>query len=86
MSKFRNIGQPLYIPLFTAFPVGVWMILKKTPWTGIDISLYLLVILFLIFTGVVETEEGDKKQLFFGYVYLLAGGLFGVVGLIKWLT
>ncbi|WP_226584987.1 hypothetical protein [Halobacillus litoralis] len=78
--------DPLYVPLLSAVPIESWLLVKTPPFTRAEISLYILGILFLFFSGFVETgSEEEKKNKLFGYLYLLGGLLFGTIGLYRWL-
>ncbi|MGP4075373.1 hypothetical protein [Halobacillus sp. K22] len=89
MSKEKKgVGEwinPLYLPLVTAIPIDGWLILKTEPYAGVELSMYIIAILFLIFSGAVETNQEEVKHRVFGYIYLVSALLFGAVGLILWL-
>ncbi|GGF24601.1 hypothetical protein GCM10010954_24370 [Halobacillus andaensis] len=77
--------NPLYIPMFSAVPVGLWLLLGNDNWQSTYLSLYILVIMFLIFTGSVEISSEEGKHQIFGYIYMTFGLLLSVVGLVRWL-
>lgn len=77
--------NPLYFPLFTAFPIGGWLLFKSPPMTGVEITLHIITFLFLIFSGVVETNSEEGKEQAFGYIYLISALIFGGLSLFRWL-
>ncbi len=89
MNLFQNWDRffsPLYIPSYTAWPVACWLLFKPSEWKGVEIVLLILIILFLVFAGTVETNSDEKKHRLFGYLYLSAGLLISIAGLCYWLV
>ncbi|MFC7061874.1 hypothetical protein [Halobacillus seohaensis] len=78
--------NPLYIPLFTAIPVGTWLLIGNTYWGSTYLTLYILIILFLAFAGAVEISSEEAKYQVFGYIYMTFSLFLGIAGLIRWLT
>ncbi|RDY72079.1 hypothetical protein ACJA3J_04615 [Halobacillus sp. SY10] len=85
-KKWEDRLNPLYFPLFTAIPVEGWLTLKPSPFSDVDITLYIIGVLFLVFAGTVETNSEEGKHRALGYIYLVSALLFGSIGLFKWLT
>lgn len=85
-KKWEDRLNPLYFPLFTAIPVEGWLTLKPSPFSDVDITLYIIGVLFLVFAGTVETNSEEGKHRALGYIYLVSALLFGSLGLFKWLT
>ncbi|MCA1010181.1 hypothetical protein [Halobacillus halophilus] len=77
--------NPLYLPLFTAIPIDLWLLIKKGSYASVELSMYIIAILFLIFSGAVETSQEEVKHRLFGYIYLVSALIFGACGLIIWL-
>jgi|GEM_PF-6975243 len=77
--------NPLYLPLFTAIPIDSWLIIKKGSYASVELSMYIIAILFLIYSGAVETSQEEVKHRVFGYIYLVSALVFGAVGLMLWL-
>ncbi|WP_062515346.1 hypothetical protein [Halobacillus sp. KGW1] len=78
--------DPLYFPLFTAIPVGVWLTGKDGPFQGVEISLYIITTLFLFFSGSVETSSDERKHRILGYLYMVSGLFLAGAGLYRWLN
>ncbi|SDY15408.1 MULTISPECIES: hypothetical protein [Salimicrobium] len=87
MKKFFEKWKldALYVPLVTAYPAGLWLLLGSTEWHATTLTLYILCILFLSFSGFVETGGDSGKEIFFGYVYLTGALFFSAAGLWMWL-
>ncbi|WLR47835.1 hypothetical protein LC065_00615 [Halobacillus litoralis] len=85
-KKWDDRLNPLYFPLFTAIPAESWLTLKPSPFSGVEVTLYIIGVLFLIFAGAVETNSEEGKHRTIGYIYLLSALIFGSIGLFKWLT
>ncbi|WP_202410095.1 hypothetical protein [Halobacillus litoralis] len=85
-KKWDDRLNPLYFPLFTAIPVEGWLTLKASPFSGVEVTLFIIGVLFLAFAGAVETNSEEGKHRAIGYIYLLSALLFGSIGLFKWLT
>lgn len=77
--------DPLYIPLFTAGPVDIWLLFKQPPYQSVEITLYIIAILFLVFSGAVETYQEETKHRVIGYISLISALVFGIIGLVMWL-
>ncbi|WP_173917277.1 hypothetical protein [Halobacillus sp. Marseille-Q1614] len=77
--------NPLYFPLFTAVPAGIWLIFSNPPWTSTYLSLYLLLIGFLTFSGAVEISDEELKPQLLGGLYMMLALTMAVIGLIRWL-
>ncbi|RWZ58178.1 hypothetical protein EQV77_10380 [Halobacillus fulvus] len=84
-KQIRDRFNPLYIPLLTAIPAEAWLLYKQPPYVGVELTLYIIAILFLVFSGAVETSSEETKHRIFGYVYLISALMFGVIGLWMWL-
>ncbi|MBN8235999.1 hypothetical protein JF544_12105 [Halobacillus kuroshimensis] len=76
---------PLLLPLWTAIPVEVWLLLKKPPFSGVEVTMVIMGILFLVFAGTVETAAEEPGSRVFGFLYLLAAVFFAAAGLYRWL-
>ncbi|MBN9655714.1 hypothetical protein J0K78_15680 [Halobacillus sp. GSS1] len=85
-KKWDDFLNPLYFPLFTAIPVEGWLTFKPSPFSGVEITLYIIGVLFLIFAGTVETNSEEGKHRAFGYLYLVSALVFGSMGLFRWLA
>ncbi|WP_231622377.1 hypothetical protein [Halobacillus karajensis] len=85
-KKWEDYLDPLYLPLFTAFPIEWWLLLKKPPFSAIEITLYIIGILFFVFSGAVETNSEEGKSQLFGYIYLISALLFASISLFRWLA
>ncbi|MCP3029046.1 hypothetical protein [Halobacillus sp. A5] len=77
--------DPLYLPLYTALPVGGWLLVADHNWQSTYLALYILIIMFLIFSGSVEISSEEGKHQIFGYIYMTSGLILSAAGLIRWL-
>lgn len=85
MKKWKSWDEwvdPLYYPLFTAIPIGGWLLFKQPPYSSVEITLFTLAILFLIFSGMVETSQDEGKHRLIGLIYLLSALLLAIIGVV----
>ncbi|TGB03944.1 hypothetical protein [Halobacillus salinus] len=75
----------MYVPLYTAIPVGTWSLSKSSLTSSTDVSLVLAPIVFLLFAGFTEANSEETKHRLFGMIYLVSALLFLAVGIIRWL-
>lgn len=76
--------DPLYFPLWTVGPVEVWLLFHTPPLSAVEASSYIVGILFLIFSGAVETNSEEWKHQVFGYIYLISALLLSSIGIFRW--
>ncbi|MCP3030204.1 hypothetical protein LF817_02480 [Halobacillus sp. A1] len=89
LKKIRNawsLFNPLYLPLITALPVGGWLLVTDIDWNATYLALYILIIMFLTFSGAVEISSEEMKHQIFGYVYMTASLILAGGGLFLWLA
>lgn len=85
LEKLKKIFDPLFIPFYTAMPIGIWVLTKRTLQSSTDFSLFLAPIAFLLFAGFTETFSEEVKHRVIGFIYLVSALLFLVIGMLKWL-
>lgn len=87
MKKFFEKWKldALYIPLIIVYPAGLWLLLGDTDWHATTLTLYMLCIIFLAFSGFIETNGDSAKEILFGYIYLIGAVFFSVAGLWMWI-
>ncbi|WP_082235042.1 hypothetical protein [Halobacillus massiliensis] len=85
LKKLSSKFNPLYVPLFTAVPAGLWLLFSNPPWTSTYLSLYFLLIGFLTFSGAVEISDEELKHQLLGGLYMTFALILAITGLIRWL-
>ncbi|QAS51922.1 hypothetical protein [Halobacillus litoralis] len=84
-KSWRDRCNPLYLPLVTVFPLDGWLLVKSHPFSGVEISLYIVGIFFPVFAGAVEIDDEARKHQVYGYIYLASALIFASLGLSMWL-
>ncbi|UOQ92542.1 hypothetical protein MUO14_19140 [Halobacillus shinanisalinarum] len=88
LNKLKNWDEfiaPLYIPSYTAIPIACWLLFKSSAWKDVEIVLLIIITLFLVFAGAVESSSDENKHQFFGYLYLSSSVIFASAGIYIWL-